>query len=235
MTEIDVTLTDYALALECLLFVVVLHCRQTTPDGLRLWFSAFFASVGIASFCGGTVHGYFSGEQTLAFAYLWTITLLAMGVTAFSAWAIGARLLFSKPIAKWAIIASSAQFIAYSIALFFRKKEFWFAVLDNLPAILFLIVAIAAAYWREKHRDLILAAVGLVLALVAALLQQLRVGIHPDVFNHNALYHVLQGIALWLFFLGVQSLGGTESAGSGSNPLSDYTSAALRVPGPTDH
>lgn len=234
MTEIDVTLTDYALALECLLFVVVLHCRRATFDGLRWWLSTFFVSVGVASFCGGTVHGFFSGGQTLASAYLWTITLLAMGVTAFSVWAIGAKLLFSKPVEQWVIIASAAQFIAYCILLFVRKKEFWFAVLDNVPAILFLVVAIAAAYWREKRRDLILTALGLALALVAALLQQLRIGIHPDVFNHNALYHVLQGIALWLFFLGVRSLGGTESTGLGSNSLSDSTSAALRVPGPTD-
>jgi len=34
----------------------------------------------------------------------------------------------------------------------------------------------------------------------ASALQQLHVGLHPRYFNHNALYHLIQGIALALLF-----------------------------------
>jgi len=43
---------------------------------------------------------------------------------------------------------------------------------------------------------------GLALSAVAALLQASRVAIHPIYFDHNAVYHVLQAIALVLLYLG---------------------------------
>jgi hypothetical protein len=39
------------------------------------------------------------------------------------------------------------------------------------------------------------------ISLFTALVQQLRVALHPVYFNHNALYHVLQAAALFLCFL----------------------------------
>jgi hypothetical protein len=39
-----------------------------------------------------------------------------------------------------------------------------------------------------------------VLTLVAAAVQQARIALHPTYFNHNALYHLLQAIALFLIF-----------------------------------
>ena len=51
-----------------------------------------------------------------------------------------------------------------------------------------------------------MAAGGLSLTLVAAVLQQLQVALHPDYFNHNAVFHVVQAVAMLLFFLGGRSL-----------------------------
>ena len=202
MTEPGVTLTDYALALEGILFLILLQRCRARPWGLRFWFSLFFASVSAASFCGGTVHGFFLDEQSWGHTIFWPATLLAMGVTSLSAWVIGAKLLFSRRIARWVLVVAVLQFGFYSIVVLFRTEEFWVAILDNLPAVLFLIIALGLAYRREKQGSLLLAAGGLALNLVAALLQQLGIGIHPVYFNHNALYHVLQAVALFLFFLG---------------------------------
>ena len=202
MTEPDVTLTDYALALEGILFLVLLQRGRARPWGMRSWFSLFFASVSAASLCGGTVHGFFLDGQTLGYTILWPTVLLAIGVTSLSAWAIGAKLLFSGRVARWVLVVAVLQFAFYCFVVLFRTEAFWVAILDNLPAFLFLILALGLAYRREKQRSLLLAAGGLALNLVAALLQQLGVGIHPVYFNHNALYHVLQAVALFLFFLG---------------------------------
>jgi hypothetical protein len=42
----------------------------------------------------------------------------------------------------------------------------------------------------------------MVLTLVAAVVQQRRIALHPAYFNHNALYHAIQAIALGMIYLG---------------------------------
>jgi hypothetical protein len=203
MTEPNVALTDYALALECGLFVVFLQLGQARWRELRSWLLVFFASVSAASVCGGTVHGFFPDSQSVGSAILWPATLLALGVSALSAWVMGAKLLFSIRVARWVLVAAVIQFVLYSVVVVrFGAADFRIAIMDYFPAILFLLIALFLEYWRERRASLLLAAAGLVLTLVAALLQQLGVGIHPVYFNHNAFYHVLQAAALLLFFLG---------------------------------
>jgi len=202
MTEPGVTLTDYAVALECAVFVVLLGPGRGRSRGLRFWFMLFFASMSAASICGGTVHGFFLDEQTRGYAILWPTALLVAGVTTFATWAIGARLLFSTRAVRWAVFAAGVQLALYWGAVLLLTQAFWVAIADSLPAILFLLLALVLAYRREKQSVLLLAAGGPALNLVAALLQQLGVGIHPVYFNHNVLYHVLQAVALFLFFQG---------------------------------
>lgn len=202
MTEPDVTLTDYVLALESLLFVVVLHRSKARNRALRLWFTVFFASVSAASLFGGTVHGFFLDEHSLGQAILWPATLLAIGLVALSFWVIGARLLFSRRVTNWVTVAAVAQFVLYGVAVVSLTSEFWFAILGYLPAALFLLSSLLVTYRREKHMSVLLAVSGVVLTIVGAFLQQLEVGIHPAYFNHNAVYHMLQAVALFLIFRG---------------------------------
>ena len=91
MKEVDVTLTDFAVALEAAIFLVLLAARPGPASALRRWFIAFFGSVGAASLFGGIVHGFFPNGTTSGSAILWRATLIAMGVTAISMWAIGAE------------------------------------------------------------------------------------------------------------------------------------------------
>jgi hypothetical protein len=206
MTEPAVTLSDYALALEGIILLMLLQRADGRSARLRLWLSLFFASASVASLCGGTVHGFFLDKQMLGHAILWRATLLATGLTAVATWAIGAELLVSQRVAHWVRVAAMIQFVLYCVAVLFYTQEFWVAIAMNLPAVVFLLGTLGAAYLREKRRGLFLAAGGLALSLTAALLQQLRVGIHPVYFNHNVLYHVLQALVLYLLFLGSRSL-----------------------------
>src|SRR5207244_3794323 len=110
---------------------------------------------------------------------LWRITLIAIGVTAASAWAIGARVLFPAPTARRIVIAAAAAFAAYCVVTLFITQDFRAAVVFYLPAVLFLLVALSVAY---------------------------APALHPRYFNHNALYHLIQALALWLLFLGLRRL-----------------------------
>jgi hypothetical protein len=66
---------------------------------------------------------------------------------------------------------------------------------------LFLLTAIVMAV-RSRSWAWTLIAVSFAISALAAVLQQAHVGIDPEYFDHNAVYHVLQGIAVVLLYRG---------------------------------
>src|SRR5213083_2011568 len=120
MTEPDVALTDYALALECTVFAYLLQRKEH---------ALFFGSAAVASLAGGTVHGFFLDARTLGNTVLWRLTLIA----------IGARVLFPLPTARRISIAAAAAFAAYCVVTVFITQEFRAAVVFYLPAVVFLL------------------------------------------------------------------------------------------------
>jgi len=197
MTEPDVAFTDYALAIECMLFA---HLVRRREDAL------FFGSAAVASLAGGTVHGFFLDGRTLGNAILWRITLIAIGSTAASAWAIGARVLFPAPTARRITIAAAAAFAAYCVVTLLITQDFRAALVFYLPAAVFLLIVLSTAYARARERGILVAVAGLGLMFIAAAVQQMKIALHPTYFNHNALYHLIQALALWLLFLGLRRL-----------------------------
>src|SRR2546421_8600173 len=145
-------------------------------------------------------------SRTLGNTVLWRLTLIAIGVTAVSAWAIGARVLFAVPAARRITIAAAAALGAYGVVTMFITQEFRAAVVFYLPAVVFLLVALSLAYARARERGILVAVVGLGLMFIAAAVQQAGIALHPRYFNHNALYHLIQALALWLLFLGLRRL-----------------------------
>jgi uncharacterized protein DUF6962 len=195
MQEPDVTITDFLLSLEALAFALLIARSATTP--LQRWFTSFFVATAVASFAGGLVHGFFSDSKIL-----WRLVLIALGVVATAAWAIGARMLFSDRVAYLVEIAAWIAFVAYAWIVVFITDAFAIAVANYLPSTLFLIVAFVAAFQASRSTPLALGLGGLVLTLIAAGVQQSGIALHPKYFNHNALYHLLQAIALFGIFRG---------------------------------
>jgi hypothetical protein len=71
-----------------------------------------------------------------------------------------------------------------------------------LPALLLFLLGAAVQAIRGRSRAWSLIAAGLLVSIGAALLQQARLAIHPVYCDHNAVYHVVQGIALVFIYLG---------------------------------
>lgn len=200
ITEPDVTLTDYGLAVECALFAYLLARRGDRGQPLRSWFALFFGATGTAAGAGGTLHGFFLDERSIGAAILWPAALVAIGVAALSAWGIGARIHFSTSLARWISIAAAVEFAGYAVVVLFVTQAFAIAVLNYLPAAAFLTVVFILAYRRTRERAVRVGLVGLALTFVASGLQQGGVVLHPVYFNHNALYHLIQAVALFLVF-----------------------------------
>jgi hypothetical protein len=189
--EPDVTLTDYALALECAVFCVIL-LRGAAGDTLRRWWAFFFATIGLAAFIGGTVHGFLPGN-----AALWTATMLTLGLTSLAGWFIGSLLLGMRWLRPVAVLLLGI----YAGIVLFVNSTFVVAIAMYLPATMFLLLAMVARYATARERAVAIGVVGLLMTFAAAAVQQLKVGVHPVFFNHNALYHVIQFVALWLIFV----------------------------------
>jgi hypothetical protein len=205
MSEPDVALTDYGLAIECALFVYLLQRRGRATAPLGAWLLLFFGSIGVASLAGGTVHGFFQEAGTTEWKVLWGIALVAIGATALAGWAIGAGLLFPTPTARRIQVAAGVAFAGYCALVLLVTRDFRAALVFYLPAALFLFGALCLAYVRGRDGRILVALLGLGLTFIAAVVQQGRIAPHPR-FNHNALYHVIQALALWLLFLGLRSI-----------------------------
>src|SRR3990172_2225617 len=76
LTEPDVTLTDYGLAIECALFTYLIYHRRNQQHPLRIWFTLFFGSLALSALTGGTAHGFFLNGGTTGHTILWSASIL---------------------------------------------------------------------------------------------------------------------------------------------------------------
>lgn len=204
MTEPDVALTDYAIALECLVFCVL--TRRWPASQARGWWLLLFASVAAGSLIGGTVHGFFTDESTAGYRLLWPSTLIALGVTSACMWMAGAAAVANARARGRIGIAVGIMLLAYVAVVMWVSSRFVVAIAAYLPATVFLLVAFTRAYRRTRSRAIGWGIAGIALTFAAAAVQQLHIGLHPVYFNHNALYHVIQAAALAMIFVGARDL-----------------------------
>jgi hypothetical protein len=95
---------------------------------------------------------------------------------------------------------AGVQLAWYSVAVA-RRPTFRVAVIDYGAALGVVFVAAVYAYvrWRAPGMGWLIGAV--LVSLAAGLVQGMRLAPHRW-FNHNDLYHVIQMVALYLFYRG---------------------------------
>jgi hypothetical protein len=212
MTQVDVSLTDYALTVECAWFAYRIARLRTVTSLFRAAFMVFFFSIAVAAAAGGTVHGFFLDKSLLGYRILWPFTLIVMGITALSGVHIAAALQFSRPVAVYINRVALAGFLVYIVTVLFIRRDFLVAILGYLPALIFVGEAFLLAHLRKKTPAFLVGFLGVCVMLFAAVTQQAKLGIDPRYFDHNALYHVLQAVALFmLFFAARESVYSGES------------------------
>ena len=202
ISEPDVTLTDYGLAIECALLAYMLYRQRSPQQALRIWFVLFFGSISVAAFTGRTVHGFPVNDGTIAHGILWRATLVAIGITALTAWVAGAWIRYSSVVARWISIVAALEFTVYCVIVLFVTQAI--AIINYLPATLFLFVVFGLGFLKARRRQVLVGLVGIGLTFVASFVQQNEIALHPVYFNHNALYHLIQAVALLMIFWGAR-------------------------------
>jgi len=200
LMEPDVALTDYGLAIECMVLAGLIYAYGAQGNALRFRFIAFFIALGVAALIGGTFHGFFGNQSPLGLTVLWPATLVAIGMAALALWSIGATLIFSERVANWVLWGALFAFGVYVLLILFSSRAFWIAIINYIPAAIFLFVALLVMYSRNGMRYLLVGVGGIVLTFIAATIQYTGISIHPRYFNHNALYHLIQAVALFLIY-----------------------------------
>jgi hypothetical protein len=200
LTEPDVTLTDLALAAECAGMAAWIYWREASHAPTRRWFVIFFAAIGVSALLGATAHGFLAEADSI-YPTVWRATLLAIGVAAFSGWAIGATLVFSKPVANGVLAFAALSLTVYAIVVGWISQSFAIAVIYYLPAAVFLLVCFALAYVRYRESYLLAGIAGLLVSFCAGAIQQVGVGIGSLGLTHNAVYHLVQAAAFGLMFV----------------------------------
>ncbi len=214
MNEPDVTLTDLALTVECLALSALLFiaCKRRDKRA-NVWFQVLFLATGIASAAGAIVHG-FMAPGAGAGSPVWALTLFALGVSGAACWNLSAYFLgLPERWLKVVRVASLVALICYGLYVFSEPRKFITAILAYLPAIVFLFGSLVRFYCLKRSPAAIDGFVAVFLTLVSASVQQFKVELVPGFLGHNALYHLIQFVALFLLFRFALSAGEPVTTG----------------------
>ncbi len=211
--EPAVTLTDYLLALECGLFAVLLaRAGRIGVATVRFAFLVFFGGAATASLLGGTVHGFFPDATSPGNRALWIATMLSVGLTALAALVAGVRLSASSGLAAKLTPVFAFLYVIYAVIVIFLRREFVVAIYFYVPATVFLLGVFVWLWAKAGNPGAPWGVFGLLLTFVAAGVQIGRVALHATYVDHNALYHLIQAIAMYLLFRAALLVGEGNSA-----------------------
>ena len=185
--------TDYLLALVTG-GAGVLALRHAAGQACRRWWGVAFLALALGAALGGTYHGF--GVEAL-----WRPTTMAVGLAA-AAMLGGSAIATTAGRARAALLGLAAAKLALFWACVWRDDRFIWVVADTGMAFV-LVGLLHALRFRQPGSPPILA--GVVLSIVAGLVQASGFDLHPH-FNHNDLYHVLQGVAIVVYYRGVRVL-----------------------------
>ena len=184
----------------------VLLWRQRPARTARRVAASIFACLCVSSVTGGSYHGFFPGgtEGSGGWA-VWITTMLIIGVAASLAWVFFFLLLGRARGLRGVVVAVMAGFLVYAYVVVRIDYSFRVSAIASAAPVLALLVLMLVHSIRDGHRNATLASAAIVLMLAAAVLQQLHVGLHPVWFNHNALYHLLEGIGFAGLFVALRA------------------------------
>ncbi len=212
LTEPMTMITDYVMgALAAVLAMRLLRAGAAAGQTAVLLWAGAFAATAVASFAGGTHHGFVQLMPVATARLLWKATLVATGVGS-------ACLLAAVAIAGTTGTVQRAwlAFVVVKLAIYVwwmsSHDDFIYVIYDYGSALMLMLVVV----WLSRAAPAAAAApwltAGVVVSAVAGAIQAFKVAPHPH-FNHNDLFHVVQMVALYLLYRGGLLLGAGTSRG----------------------
>jgi uncharacterized protein DUF6962 len=212
----DVVFTDLALALLGAYFGWRLWERAALRTGAVL-----MGGLSSAAFWGAVFHAFFpAGTATTPGFIAWVPVTLSIVVASAAMLELALITLvprLSRTARRAVVVAYAAGFAAVVLLV---DESFTSIVRFYVPALVLFLLGAARQAIRARSRGWSLITAGLLVSIGAALLQQAEVAVHPDYFDHNAVYHVVQCLALVFLYLGFREIPLARVYAAGADPAS---------------
>lgn len=198
----DVALTDLALAILSAYLGWRLWSRSNDRR-LQKAGAVLLGALASAALWGATFHAFFpAGTATLMGSLAWKPVALSIVVAAATMLDLGLGLLLPRlpPRFRWLLVLIYAAGFAAVVILL--DDSFTRIVYFYVPTLILLLLAAARQVVHSRGGGWSLILTGLLLSAGAAMLQQARVALHPVYFDHNAVYHLVQSVAIVFLYLG---------------------------------
>lgn len=173
------------------------------PQALARAGAVIMAGLANAALWGAFFHAFFPERTATPLGYaLWLPVAFSIGIAASGLLWLGLQVLMPRlaPVSMRALIAAYA--VGFAATVLWVDESFSTLVYLYAPALATALVAALLQCARSRSRGWALITAGFTVCIVASLLQQAKVALHPLYFNHNALYHLIQAAALVLLYRG---------------------------------
>jgi hypothetical protein len=177
--------------------------RAPGPHMLLRTGTVLMGGLASAALWGAVFHAFFpAGTATLPGFLAWVPVVLSIVVAASAMLELSLRLLLPRIEfrVRRSIVATYA--VVFAVVVLLVHESFSSIVYFYTPALILLLIAAGQQALRSRDAGWTLITTGLILSAGAAMLQQAKVSVHPVYFDHNAVYHVVQAIALVFLYFG---------------------------------
>ena len=204
-TEPVTMLTDYAIAVETIIFAVLLIRVKNVKKKTAIYFwAAAFMTIAIATILGGTYHGFQLYFKEATKIILWKAVVYSLSISSF--FMILGTVVSAVPswLHKLFLIIISFKSILY-IHLTAHKNNFYYVIVDYLSAMSRILILQIYIFYRYQKPSALWIIMGIIISFIAAGVQQSG-WIFANNFNHNDLSHIISLIAFYLLYRGSRLL-----------------------------
>jgi hypothetical protein len=204
IAEPTTALTDFILALLCLLFYFKVT-KSRIEKGINNW-RLFFLFMGISTLLGGITHAFLENHESAVYLSFWLTMQLASGLSIYFAQLATIR---SIPNAKIPLYRSEQksmllcriQFLVFAtLVLIFQN--FLVVVINSTLGFLMVLYIHALSGKKYGNRPAGWIAAGITISFLTAIVYSLKISVN-DWFNFKDIAHVIMMVSICFIFYGV--------------------------------
>ena len=197
--EFDVGFTDILLFLACSYFLYKLIKHNSQKESIYI-----FTGLAFSSLFGAFFHFFFPLKATtFAGMVMWSSVAISIGLIIFGILNLCIEQFFQqKSVYKLLVYVYLTIYFLY---FFFFSHAYLTIIIFYGPSLLLLGLVAMYNYLKMDKKSIYLL-IGVILSFFAAYIQVSKISINEVYFNYNSLYHIIQLIGIYYFYIYFKSV-----------------------------